>query len=358
MSKKVRNALLYVLVAVAALVFIFWKLGNNKKENAARTEVVKESNSGAVPVLISVAGVTPFDPHFDANGNFAPVHSISFLAEAAGQITELMVDEGSYVQQGQVIARLDDKVLQADLENAQSRLQQVGMDKDRLEKALPAGGVTQKQVDDARFQYQQAQTMVDQSKKRLADTYVKAPISGVVNKKYVEVGTYLSLGNKILDIVDVSSLKLTVTVPEAQVVSLKVGDKVDVTANVYPEAHYPGKVTFIAVQGDNTLSYPVDIEIANNPAKPLKAGMYGTAHFTLAKMEPMMLVPRSAFNGGVNSGEVYVMSDGKAKTRKVVAGRIFGDRVEVRSGLAQGDSVITSGQVNLVDGTAVSVQKQ
>jgi hypothetical protein len=86
--------------------------------------------------------------------------------------------------------------------------------------------------------------------------------------------------------------------------------------------------------------------------------MYGTAHFTLPQLQPMILLPRSAFNGGVNSGEVYVMTGGEAHVRKVTAGRIFGDRVEVRQGLNQGDTVITSGQVNLVEGTQVTVQKQ
>lgn len=358
MSKKIRNVIVTVVIIVAALAFIVWKLGAIKKENTAHTDVVKESNNGAVPVLTYIADVTPFDPHFDANGNFVPVQSLTFLAQSAGQITELMVKEGSVVSEGQVIARLDDKLLQEDLANQQSRLQQAAVDKDRYAKALPAGGVTQKQVDDANFQYEQIAAAVEQAKKRINDTYVKAPISGVVNKKYVEQGTYLALGNKIVDIVNVSRLKLTVNVPEGQVVALKVGQKVDVTANVYPEVHYEGHITFIAVQGDNTLSYPVDIEIVNSAAKPVKAGMYGTAHVVLPQMQPMMLVPRSAFNGGVNSNEVYVMNGGLARLHKVVAGRIYGDRVEVREGLQKGDTVITSGQVNLVDGTPVAVQKQ
>jgi membrane fusion protein (multidrug efflux system) len=358
MNKKVKNILVYGLIFIAALLFIFWKLGSNKKENAARTEVVKESNSGAIPVLTQAAAITRFDPHFDANGNFAPVQQLTYLAQAAGQITQLLVKEGTHVQQGQLMARLDDQLLQAALVTAQSGMQQSALDKDRYDKALPAGGVTQKQVDDAHFQYDQAVANVDQAKKRITDTYVKAPITGVVNKKYVELGTYLALGAKIVDIVNVDRLKLTVNVPEAQVVTLHLGDKVDVTANVYPETHYSGRITFIAVQGDNNLSYPVDIEIGNQADKPLKSGMYGTAHFTLPNMEPMMLIARTAFAGGVNSNQIFVLQDGKAVLRKVVAGRIFGDRVEVRSGVKTGDTVITSGQVNLVDGTPVTVQKQ
>jgi membrane fusion protein, multidrug efflux system len=358
MNKTFKNVLIYGLILIAALVFIFWKLGSNKKQDAANVAVVKESNNGAIPVLTTVAAITRFDPHFDANGNFMPVQQLTYLAQSAGQINELLVKEGTHVEQGQVMARLDDQLLQAALANAQASLQQASLDKDRYDKALPAGGVTQKQVDDAHFQYDQQVASVDQAKKRIADTYIKAPITGVVNKKYVELGTYLALGNKIVDIVNVDRLKLTVNVPEGQVVTLKVGDNVDVTANVFPEAHYKGKITFIAVQGDNNLSYPVDIEIVNSNANPIKAGMYGTAHFTLPNMEPMMLIPRTSFTGGVNSNQIFIMQDSKASLHKVVAGRIFGDQVEIRGGLKTGDTVITSGQVNLVDGTLVTVQKQ
>lgn len=358
MSKKIVSGIIWVLVILGALAFIFWKLGNNKKENTARTDVVKESNSGAIPVLTAIAAVTPFDPHFDANGNFVPVQQITYLAQSAGQITQLLFKEGDYAQQGQVIARLDDQLLQAALANSEAQLKQSALDKSRYQAALPAGGVTQKQVDDAGFQYDQQVASVEQAKKRINDTYLKAPITGVINKKYVELGTYLSLGAKIADIVNVDRLKLTVNVPEGQVVNLKIGNKVDVSANVFPESHYSGKITFIAVQGDANLSYPVDIEVTNDKNKPIKAGMYGTAHFTLPQLEPMMLIPRSSFNGGVNSGEVFVMQTGKARIRKVIAGRIYGDKVEIRGGLQQGDTVITSGQVNLVDGSDVIVQKQ
>jgi RND family efflux transporter MFP subunit len=157
--------------------------------------------------------------------------------------------------------------------------------------------------------------------------------------------------------VDVSRLKLAVSVPEIQVVSLKVGDKVKVTTNVFPEATYEGKVTFIAAKGDNTLNYPIEMEVANISGKELKAGMFGTAHFDLPKATAAILVARTAFVGGVNSNQVYVMENGTAKIRKVIAGRIFGDRVEIREGLNEGETVITSGQINLIDGAKVMVQK-
>ncbi|WP_143309506.1 efflux RND transporter periplasmic adaptor subunit [Chitinophaga vietnamensis] len=351
-----KKFIIWGLVTVGAVVLIMWKLNANKKANEAKTEFVKQSNNGDVPVLIQKVSRNDFSQGFLANGNFAPIRELSYMAETSGRITKLLVDEGSVVRQGQPIAYIDGQILNTDLESAKANLQQLKVDKERYEAAFQTGGVTQKQVDDARLQYDVAKTRYEAASRRVSDTYVKAPISGIINKKYVEQGAYLSPGNKMFDIVDVSRLKLAVTVPESQVVSLKTGQKVNVTSNVFPEANYEGTITFIAAKGDNSLNYPVEMEVNNIAGKQLKAGMYGTAHFSSPETDKAIFIARTAFIGGVNSNEVYVMQGNTAKKRKVVAGRILGDQVEIREGLNEGETVITSGQINLTDGATVAVQ--
>lgn len=356
--QAMKKVLIYGTLTIAALAAIMWKLNANKKANTEKTEFVKQSNTGDVPVLTEKVARIEFDQKFSVNGNFEPARELTFLSETSGRITKLLVDEGSYVKQGQVMARIDDELLGTDLASARVNLEQLKVDKERYESAFKTGGVTQKQMDDVRLQYEVAQTRYDAASRRIRDTHVKAPISGVINAKYVEQGAYLSAGTKMFDIVDVSRLKLRVTVPELQVINLKPGDKVNVTTNVYPETAYTGKITFIAAKGDNTLSYPVEMEVTNITGKPLKAGMYGTANFETPQQAPAILVSRTAFVGGVNSNQVYVKDGNTAKLRKVVAGRIYGDKVEIREGLTEGETVITSGQINLTDGARVTEQEK
>jgi RND family efflux transporter MFP subunit len=352
-----KKILIWSAVTIAAVVLIMWKLGANKKANEAKTEFVKESNAGEVPVLVEKVAKSDFSQGFLANGNFTPFRELTYLAETSGRITRLLVDEGSVVKQGQAIAYVDGEILSTDLQAAKTNLEQLRVDKERYEAAFKTGGVTKKQVDDATLQYELSRTKFAAASRRVSDTYIKAPISGVINKKYIEQGSYLASGNKMFDIVDVSRLKLAVSVPEMQVVNLKEGDKVRVTSSVFPEVNYEGRVSFIAAKGDNTLNYPVEMEVTNNTGKPLRAGMYGTAHFEMKDAIPAILVPRTAFVGGVNSNQVYVLDNNTAKIRKVVAGRIYGDKVEIREGLNEGEIVITSGQINLIDGAKVTVQK-
>ncbi|MCO4294130.1 efflux RND transporter periplasmic adaptor subunit [Solitalea sp. MAHUQ-68] len=347
---------IYGAVIIAAFALISWKLNSNKKSNEEKTAIVQQG-AAVIPVQAEKVTKTVFARNFVANGTFAPVRELSFVSENSGRITSLLVDEGSFVSKGQVIARIDGEILNADVQAAQTTLDQLRKDRERYESALQSGGVTQKQVDDVNFQIRQAESRMVTARRKMTDTQIKAPISGVINKKYVELGSYLSPGTKLFDIVDVSTLKLNVTVPETQVVNLKLNANVNVECKVFAGANYTGKITFIAAKGDNTLNYPVEIEVTNLKDQQIKAGMYGTANFSGLQSTPGILIPRGAFVGGVNSNQVFVEENGVAKLRKVVAGQIMGDKVVVENGLNEGETVITSGQINLNEGTKVEVQK-
>jgi len=193
----------------------------------------------------------------------------------------------------------------------------------------------------------------------VGDTRLKAPIKGFINKKYIEPGSILTgmPASAMFDIVNVSKLKLKVTVNETQVASLKTGSPVTVSASVFPDKVFTGKIIFIAAKADESLNFAVEIEIANNTDSNLKAGMYGTANFGSKQTQELKVVPRNAFVGSVNSNQVFVVENGKAKLKKVVAGRILGEQVEIVDGLSDGEAVITTGQINLQDGSLVEIIK-
>ncbi len=353
-----KKAIIYSLVTIGALALIFWKLESNKKKNQATIDLVKQANSGAIPVNVERAVKIVMNETAQANGNFAALHEVTLVSEVAGRVTEILVKEGSIVKAGQVVARIDNEVADAQSQSALSALKQARTDLERFEKAFESGGVTKKQLDDIRLQHANAEAQYTAVRRSLENTYVKAPISGTINARYIERGAYLSPGSKMFDIVDVSKLKLVVSVPEYQVVNLKAGQEVTVKANVFPEVEYRGKISFIAAKGDKALSYPVEVEVENIEGKSLKAGMYGTAIFGAATDEAVIMVPRSAFYNGVNSGSLFVHENGKAVLRQVIAGSVVGDRVQIRKGLEEGDQVIVSGQVNLIDGSEVTIQNQ
>lgn len=354
-----KKIIISLLSVIAVIALIGWVLTNNKKKNEAKTAFIAEG-SGAVAVRVANVEKKTVDLDFSANGNFIPKQELNFLSENAGRVKAIYVDEGARVTKGQVLARIDAEIINTDKETAQATYQNALRDQARYQSSFETGGVTQQQLDQAKLATKNARLRLQASERRVNDAAIKSPINGIVNKKYIEVGAFVTAqGTQLFELVDVSKLKLKVSVNESQVANLKVGDKIDIRSSVFPTTKFSGQITFIAAKADASLSFPVEIEVANNVNSSLRAGMYGTAIFNFPKQAPSILIPRTSFIGSVSSNQVFVLdkSNNTAKTRNVVSGRIFGETVEILEGLKEGETVITSGQINLADGTAVSIVK-
>lgn len=354
-----KKGIITVIVILGALALIAFVLTNNKKENEAKTAIVAEKNA-AVSVKIDTVKTEEVSLDFVSNGNFEPIQELTFSAEKSGKVVKVLVKEGDYVTVGQTLAIVRSDVINVDAQTANATYQNAASDYSRYENAYKTGGVTKQQLDQARLAMVNAKANLTQANINVGDTRIKAPISGFINKKYIEPGSILTgmPATELFDIVNVSKLKLKVTVNESQVAGLKVGNTINVSASVYPDKTFSGKITFIASKADESLNFPVEIEIANNTSKDLKAGMYGTAEFASNQQrQSLMIVPRNAFVGSVSSNQIFVIENGAAKLKTVTAGRILGDKVEILNGLSNGEQVIVTGQINLQDGSKVEVIK-
>jgi membrane fusion protein (multidrug efflux system) len=354
--KKIIIAVL-VIVAIGAGIALI--LTNNKKKNAEKTAFIAEGG-GAVAVRVATVEKKTVDQDYSANGNFIPKQELNFLSENAGRVSAIYVDEGARVTKGQTLAKIDAEIINTDRETAQATYQNAQRDQARYQSSFETGGVTQQQLDQAKLATQNAKLRLQASQRKVSDANIKSPINGIINKRYIEVGAFVNTqGTQLFEIVDVSKLKLKVNVNESQVANLKIGDQIDIRSSVFPNDKFSGKVTFIAAKADATLNFPVEIEVDNSNKNTLKAGMYGTAIFRAPKQDPSILIPRTSFVGSVSSNQVFVLdkTNNTSKLRKVVAGRILGENVEILDGLKEGESVITSGQINLAEGTAVSIVK-
>lgn len=347
-----------VAVILGALGLIAFTLNKNKTENKAKTDIVAEKNAS---VSVKTAQVKTEDVSLDflANGSFEPIQELTFSAEKSGKVISVLVKEGDYVNVGQTLVIVRSDVINVNAQTAKAAYDNAKSDYDRYENAFKSGGVTKQQLDQAKLALTNAGNNLKQANINVGDTKVKAPIKGFINKKYIEPGSILTgmPATAMFDIVNVSKLKLKVTVNESQVASLKLGNTINVTSSVFPDKTFAAKITFIAAKADESLNFPVELEIANNADNSLKAGMYGTANFGSKQKQQLKVVPRNAFVGSVSSNEVFVVENGIAKLKKVTSGRIIGEQVEIVDGLSDGETVIITGQINLQDGNTVEIIK-
>lgn len=350
-----KRAIITVIIIAAAIGGIFFILKKNKAKNDAVTQEASKTNA-YVAVRVDTAQNATVDASYVANGTFEPKQEVIVAAETAGRVVRVLVDEGSYVSAGQTLAVVEGDKLNVNVANAQANYDNALQNLQRFESAFKTGGVTQQQLDQARLSFENAKNNLRSAKLTAGDVTIKTSVAGIVNSRKIEPGSYVNPGTAAFEIVNVSSLKLRVNVDEKNVATLAVGQPVNVTASVYNDKTYGGRITFIAPKSDGSLNFPVEIEVPNK-GNELRAGMYGTAHFGGNSTANVLVVPRAAFVGSVSDNTIFVAKDGKAVETKVVSGRSFGDKIEIVSGLNAGDVVIISGQINLLNGTAIEIIK-
>ena len=352
-----KRTLIYIIVAAVLIGLAAYKIAGNKEK---QTQEVKEVAKQVDKINVNVVTVKRenIDTDYSANGTFLPKQEMNQASEIAGRIVSVLVKEGSHVSAGQTLATIKRDAIEVDVTQAQNNLQNAIIDNQRYENAYKTGGVTKQQLDNSRLQLKNMQAAVKAQGVRVGDTSIRAGISGTINKKMVEPGTVVSIGSSMFEIVNINSLKLSVLVDESQIGRIQLGQEVPINVNVLPEGSFSGRITFIAPKSDASLNFPVEIEIQNNGQ--LKAGMYATALFKTnhgAETQNMLTVPSEAFVNGVSSGQLFVVQNGTAKLIKVTIGKVYGDKVQVLSGLTDGQQVITSGQINLDNGSKINIVK-
>ncbi len=185
---------------------------------------------------------------------------------------------------------------------------------------------------------------------------VTSPIAGIVTSVPITVGTMLNQGTAVANIIDISTLKINVNVAEEDVFKLKLGDSVSITTNIYPNAKFSGRISSISQKGDDAHTYPVEIKLPNSKQYPLKAGMFAQATFYTHAAQYGITVPRSALvEDDTTNQQVYIVEIGVARLRRFVTGQELGTNLVVLQGLSEGESVVTLGQTNLMDGAKVKI---
>ena len=191
----------------------------------------------------------------------------------------------------------------------------------------------------------------------LDDSYIRATANGFINEDYIQEGSNIAENNKLYDLVDVSKLNLNVKLTAKTMLNLKVGDKINITSEVYPSKKFVGTVTSIAAKADNSLKYNVEILIENKKETPLRAGMFGKANFHFENPATGLYINRDAIAGSIKRPQVFVVIGDKVALKDIVIGDVLTNQIEVVSGLDKGETVVVNGQINLQEGTVVNIIK-
>lgn len=254
-----------VLIIVAVLVaLIGWKLMSNKSKIDAAKNDAPVSTDVAIPVNVAAASCETISGALTKTGKLVANKEADISALTGGKIISVSFALGSMVSQGATLAQVDSRTYELNLNQAKLAKNKAEQDFNRFKRLLEGEATTESAFQDVKLNYDNAQNQIAILEKQIADTRIKAPVSGQVIAKNIENGEFVSVGMSIGKIVDLSRLKVKVMVSEADVYSLKINQPVTVTTDIYPNVAYEGKVTFISGQGDAAFNYEIEITLENN----------------------------------------------------------------------------------------------
>ncbi len=319
------------------------------------------------PAQISAATVVVQNlPRFAPGiGSLAAVHQVTINPEVAGRVTKIFFEPGSIVKAGDPLVQINDAPDRGDLANfeAQARMAQISLQRNQA--LRQRNFASQEVVDQNQSQVDEARAQIMKTEAIIAQKLIRAPFSGQLGVRQIELGQYLTTGAPIVTLTDLSTLYVNFTLASHLRSEISVGQQVNVTADAFPGRVFTAKVTTIEPQiSPDTRTMQVQATMTN-PGNALLPGMFVNAAVVLPPRPDTMVVPETAVEYTLYGDSVFVVKDEgkdasghpilKAVRTPVKTGTRWDGKVAILNGLKPGQRVVAAGQVKLQNGVQVAI---
>ncbi|RZA25344.1 MAG: efflux RND transporter periplasmic adaptor subunit, partial [Lysobacteraceae bacterium] len=340
-----------VLILVAALALGACKGGEGEAQ-AKPGDPPKGPD--AVPVEVVKAALRPVAASYTGTAALEPRGEAQVVAKTSGVALSVMVEEGQQVRAGQPLVRLDPDRARLAVAQASAQMHKLENNYSRARQLVGQQMISANDVDQIRFDLENARAQHRMATLELSYTTVVAPISGVIASRSIKTGNFVQINTPIFRIVDNSRLEATLNVPEREIATLKAGQPVGLAADALPGQAFTGVVDRISPVVDaGSGTFRVVCAFAGGGL--LQPGMFGRIRIDYDKRAEALVVPRAALLDDEGDPAVFVVRGGKASRVAVKLGYMDGEWVELREGIKVGDGVVTAGKIALRDGTPVEV---
>ncbi len=350
MGKITKTSLIVILAIVAvALVAVLCVSGPT-------TSIEHPQSERTVDVRVVEVNAAPLREWIDLSAGVEPFMSNEVSAEVDGPIDWIGPEEGESIEKaGTPLMRIDRRSFQAQLDEAAAAHDLSLKNCARAEDLHAEGVFSDEQLDQCRMQVATDAARLEILRIQLEKATVRAPIAGILNKSYFDIGEYVTAGRRVADIVVIDPVKVLVSVPEKDISYLRFGDTVLVTLPLLGDVGIGGTVSYISVVGDQaTRTYEVEITVPN-PERRILPGMIGSVLIRKRMIPDAITVPLVTVIPRGDFAAVFIEKQGRARERLVVLGILEGSRIQVLSGIEPGDRLIVEGQRQLSDGDAVRI---
>lgn len=320
--------------------------------------VVSESTKEmAAPMELDVMVLEPqkFEHKIFATGNLLANYQVNLSAEVAGKIIGLYIDEGATVEKGDLLVKINDNDLQAQLKGAVFELELLQQAENRKKQLLDKGGTTQEEYDIIRGQVNNKKAEIAYINAQIQRKEIKAPFDGVLGLKYVDQGAYVTPNKQIASLQDISKIKIEFSVPEHYSSLISTGNQIRFSIQG-SDSLFTGTVYATEPQIDiRSRTFKVRA-ISDNSQGLLKPGSFADITLITEAIENAIMVPAIALVPDGTNFHVFQYQNGKAIEKEVKVGDRDSEMVNILEGLNASDTILVNGLLNVQDSTAVAIR--
>ena len=328
------------------------------EEQASATENEENEEEDDAPPIPVETALPDRGNVYDVFSGTAPIEAFAeadVVAKVAGEVRELLTEEGESVEEGAVLAKLDGDRLALELSESNARLQKLKSDFQRNVNLREKGLISEGDFDKLKYELEALEASYNLAKLELDYTMIRAPITGVVSRRFVRVGNTVEIGDPLFRVTGLDPLVAYLYVPEREYRRIETGKPVGIQIDALGDAPIVASVTRMSpIVDPETGTFKLTIEISDE-SRRIKPGMFARIGVVVDQREDALRIPRSALLEDDSTTSVYIVEEGVAVKRDVETGYADRGMIEIVSGLSDDDEVVTVGQLGLADGAKVSV---
>jgi membrane fusion protein, multidrug efflux system len=361
MAKRMILMLVLMTVFIAGLGFLKMRQFQAMAEQFAAMQPPPE----AVTTIVAQQDAWP--AALSVIGTVAAVQGVTVSADLPGVVDSITFDSGKTVREGEVLVQLDTRQEQAQLAAAEAQLELAALNFKRMDGLVQQDAVSRAEYDQSAAAHKQAEARVREIRATIARKTIRAPFTGVLGIRQVNLGQYLTGGDPVVPLQSLNPIYVNFGVPQQNAAQMRPGRTVRITADDLGKTEFTGRVTAVdSVVDQTTRNVQVQATLAN-PGGRLRPGMFVQSQVTLGAPQSMVTLPASAINYAPYGDSVFIVTDMKSpqgqtyrgvRQQVVKLGGSRGDQVAVVSGVKPGEEVVTSGVFKLRNGAAVQVNNK
>ncbi|MFA9188343.1 efflux RND transporter periplasmic adaptor subunit [Flavobacterium sp. FBOR7N2.3] len=349
---KIKN-LVYVLLIIGFGAFVTYRIMENKNNS----EKSKGTSDKKNPIVVNAIVIKPqiFENNLSLSGSIEANEQVEIRSEVSGIVESINFKEGSNVNKGQLLFKVNDAELRAQLSQTTTQEKLAAENERRANLLLQKEAISQEEYDISRAEYASAKAQSQLIKAQIAKTSVRAPFSGKIGLRSISSGTYITPTILVAKLVNIEKVKISFSIPEKYAAQVKMGSAIDINVSGSTKK-YTAKIYAIEPEVEITTRTLKIRAIADNVDGKLFPGTFADVKLSLSTIKDAIVVPTEAIVPVQEGKKVFISNMGKAKEIMVEATTRTDASILILSGLKAGDTLITSGVMSLKNGTPVKVK--